>query len=120
MIRINLAVAATVAMFAISMPAFAQSSETTMGPNNTAGKSGAASAMSTNSAMSGGTNMAASSMPTTCQGMMDKAHPMMDSMGDGNKKMMATKQMDMANTAMSSGKEKTCMRHMKTAMHDMM
>jgi hypothetical protein len=55
-------------------------------------------------------------MPATCQGMMDKASPMMDSMSDGNKKMMAMKQMDMAKTSMAAGKEKTCMMHMHKAM----
>ncbi len=55
-------------------------------------------------------------MPTTCQGMMDKEMPMMNSMADGNKKMMAMKEMDMAKTAMASGKEKTCMTHMKKSM----
>lgn len=55
-------------------------------------------------------------MPMTCQGMMDKQMPMMNSMSDGNKKMMAMKEMDMAKKAMSSGNEKTCMMHMKKSM----
>ncbi|MEP6604867.1 MAG: hypothetical protein ABJA60_01975, partial [Nitrosospira sp.] len=41
------------------------------------------------------------------------------SMSDGNKKAMAMKHMGMANTAMSAGKEKTCMSHMKVAMQEM-
>ena len=88
---------AAVSLVALSAPAFAQ-----MG-----------SSMGT-SGMKGG------NMPTTCQGMMDTANPMMNSMADGSKKKMAMKQMDMAKMAMSAGHEKTCKSHMKTAMHGMM
>ncbi len=57
-----------------------------------------------------------SDMPKTCQGMMDRQMPMMNSMASGNKKMMAMKEMDMAKAAISSGNEKTCMMHMKKSM----
>lgn len=66
------------------------------------------------SSMSG--NKMSGDMPTTCQGMMDKEMPMMNSMADGNKKMMAMKEMDMAKKAMADNKEKTCMMHMKKSM----
>jgi hypothetical protein len=105
-----LAAATAVACLAFALPASAQGAKTA---NDTPGTSPImANGMSGNS-------MSADAMPTTCQGMMDKAHPMMDSMADGNKKTMAMKQMGMATTAMSAGKEKTCMSHMKMAMHDM-
>jgi hypothetical protein len=72
-------------------------------------------------AATNGTNaMSESAMPVTCQGMMDKAMPMSSSMADGNKKMMAMKQMDMAKMAMGKGDEKMCVSHMKMAMKDMM
>jgi hypothetical protein len=98
MTRFTLAGALAVGLIAFSLPAAAQMN------NGTASKPA----------------MAGDTMTATCQGMMDKAHPMMDSMSDGRKKTMAMKQMNMANTAMSAGKEKTCMSHMKMAMHDMM
>ncbi|HEY5047077.1 MAG TPA: hypothetical protein VII49_03535 [Rhizomicrobium sp.] len=60
-----------------------------------------------------------SATPATCQGMMDKANTMGEP-SDPNKKAMAMKQMDMAKSAMAKNQEKTCMRHMKMAMHDMM
>ena len=97
MIRTRFAAIATASLIALSAPAFAQ-----MG--SSMGASG----------MKGG------NMPTTCQGMMDKAKPMMNSMADGSKKKMAMKHMDMAKMAMSAGHEKTCESHMKTAMHGMM
>ena len=68
----------------------------------------------------GSAAMTGATMTATGQAMMYKPHPMMDSMSDGRKKTMAMKQMNMANTAMSAGKEKSCMSHMKMAMHDMM
>jgi hypothetical protein len=111
MIRITFAAATAVACLVFALPASAHEAKTA---NHTPGTPPAmADGMSGNS-------MSAHAMPTTCQGMMDKAHPMMDSMSDGNKKMMAMKHMGMANTAMSAGKEKTCMSHMKMAMHNMM
>ena len=94
MIRTRFAAIAAVSIIALSAPAFAQMA-------------------------SGGMKSGDSTMPTTCQGMMDKASPMMDSMADGSKKTMAMKHMKMAKTAMAAGKEKTCMSHMKTAMHGM-
>ena len=87
-----LVTALTAAAILTAAPAFAQT-----GSNMGAGK------------MSG-------DMPTTCQGMMDKEMPMMNSMSDGNKKMMAMKEMDMAKKAMADNKEKTCMMHMKKSM----
>jgi hypothetical protein len=115
MIRITFAAATAVACLVFTLPASAQGAKTA---NDTPGTPPAmANGMSGNS-MSGNA-MTADAMPTTCQGMMDKAHPMMDSMSDGHKKMMATKHMGMANTAMSAGKEKTCMSQMNMAMHDM-
>jgi hypothetical protein len=91
MIRTRFAAIAAFSLIALSAPAFAQ--------------------------MDNG--MKADNMPDTCQGMMDKASPMMDSMSDGNKKMMAMKQMDMAKTSMAAGREKTCMMHMHKAMNMM-
>jgi hypothetical protein len=70
------------------------------------------------STMSNG-SMSSDAKPATCQGMMDKANGMSQPM-DASKKSMAMKQMDMAKAAMAKGDEKTCMMHMKTAMHDMM
>jgi hypothetical protein len=126
MIRIIFAAATAAACLVFALPASAQGAKPA---NDTPGNPPAmANGMSGNS-MSGksmpshsmsGNAMSADAMPTNCQGMMDKAHPMMDSMSDGHKKMMAMKQMGMANTAMSGNKEKTCMKHMKMAMHDMM
>jgi hypothetical protein len=110
MIRISFAAATAVACLVFALPASAQ------------GAKAANDAPGTPPAMANGMSghvMSAEAMPNTCQGMMDKAHPMMDSMSDGNKKAMAMKYMGMANTAMSAGKEKTCMSHMKMAMHDM-
>jgi hypothetical protein len=105
MIPARFAAIAAVAILGLSAPAFAQMST----PGNAMGPAtnGTAGAMNTD-------------MPKTCQGMMDKAGPKMDSMSDGSKKTMAMKQMDMAKTAMTSGDENTCMSHMKMAMHDMM
>jgi hypothetical protein len=100
MSRISSAALAVATLVVLSTPVFAQGSS--MGSAGGAG-------MNTSD-----------SMPMTCQGMMDKAHPMMDNMANGNKKTMAMRQMDMANTAMSAGKEKTCMSHMKSAMKGMM
>jgi hypothetical protein len=113
MIRITFATA--IACLAFALPASAQGAKIA---NDTPGTPPAMANGMSGHSMSGKA-MSAGAMPTTCQGMMDKAHPMMDSMSDGHKKMMAMKQMGMANTAMSGGKEKTCMSHMKMAMHDM-
>ncbi len=126
MTRITFAAATAVACLVFALPALAQGAKTandTPGTppamaNGTSGKSMSGNSMA-GSSMSGN-SMSAHTMPTTCQGMMDKAHPMMDSMSDGSKKKMAMKHMDMANTAMAAGKEKTCMSHMKLAMHGMM
>jgi hypothetical protein len=86
-------------LMAVSMPALAQ-----MG----------------SSSMSNGSGMSSdSSKPMTCQGMMDKANGMAQPTDD-SKKAMAMKQMDMAKAAMAKGDEKTCMSHMKMAMHNMM
>jgi hypothetical protein len=116
MIRITFAAAAAVACLVFALPASAQGAKAT---NDTPGTPPAMANGMSGHSMSGNA-MTADAMPTTCQGMMDKAHPMMDSMSDGHKKKMAMKQMGMANTAMSGGKEKACMSHMKMAMHDMM
>ncbi|MES2255572.1 MAG: hypothetical protein V4559_11080 [Pseudomonadota bacterium] len=59
------------------------------------------------------------SVPMHCQGMINEAHPKMDKMAKGSKKTSAMKQIDLANAAMSLGKEKSCMSHMKRAMHNM-
>jgi hypothetical protein len=117
MIRTTLAVAITAACLVFALPASAQMAGGGMGGKSANGTAGTPPAMA-----NGMSNNATSAdaMPTTCKGMMDKAHPMMASMSDGSKKTMAMKQMDMANTAMSGNKEKTCMKHMKIAMHDMM
>jgi hypothetical protein len=103
MTRLRFSALATAALIASAVPSFAQ-------PNapadaNSSGK------------MSGA--MADSSVPATCQAMMDKARPMMDGMSDGGKKTMAMKQMDMANTAMAAGNERSCKSHMKSAMNGM-
>ncbi len=87
-------------LMAVSMPAMAQM--------------GSSSGSMSNGSMSGD-----SAKPMTCQGMMDKANGMSQPM-DESKKAMAMKQMDMAKAAMAKGDEKTCMSHMKMAMHDMM
>jgi hypothetical protein len=97
MIRFRFAAIATASLIALSAPAVAQ-----MGSSM------------------GADGMKGGNMPATCQGMMDKATPMMDSMADGSKKKMAMKHMGMAKMAMSAGHEKTCKSHMKTAMHGMM
>jgi hypothetical protein len=115
MFRITFAAATAVVCLVFTLPASAQGAKTANGTPGTSPPM--ANGMSGNS-MSGNA-MTADAMPNSCQGMMDKAHPMMDSMSDGHKKKMAMKQMGMANTAMSDGKEKTCMSHMKMAMHDM-
>jgi hypothetical protein len=121
MFRITFAAATAGACLVLALPASAQGAKTAKDTRGTRpaiadGMSG----KSTSSHSMSGNAMSADAMPTMCQGMMDKAHPMIDSMSDGHKKMMAMKQMGMANTAMSSNKEKTCMKHMKMAMHDMM
>jgi hypothetical protein len=126
MTRITFTAATAVACLVFASQAFAQGAKTandTPGTppamaNGMQGKSMSGNSMAGNS-MSGN-SMSAHAMPATCQGMMDKAHPMMDSMSDGNNKKMAMKHMGMATTAMSAGKEKTCMKHMKMAMHSMM
>ena len=59
-------------------------------------------------------------MPTTCQGMMDKGKPMMDAMAAGRHKTMAMREMAMAEAAMDRHHMKTCMSHMRMAMHHMM
>lgn len=92
MITIRFAAITAASLIALSAPVFAQGS-----------------------AMSGG--MKSDSM--SCQAMMDKASPMMDSMASGDKKTMAMKQMDMAKTDMAAGKEKSCMNHMNMAMKGM-
>ncbi len=55
----------------------------------------------------------------TCQGMMDKAMPMMNSMAAGSKKTMAMKEMDMAKSEMTKKNEMGCQTHMKSAMTGM-
>jgi hypothetical protein len=117
MIRITFAAAIAAACLAFASPASAQMAGGGMAGKSSNGTPGTPPAMGNAMAHN---SMSADAMPTTCQGMMDKAHPMMDSMSDGKKKTMAMKHMDMANTAMSAGKEKTCMSHMKMAMHGMM
>ena len=97
MSRIAITILATAAIFA-AVPAVAQMGSSTSG-----------SGSMSDSKMSG-------DMPTTCQGMMDKEMPMMNSMAEGNKKMMAMKEMNMAKQAMTAGHEKTCMMHMKKSM----
>jgi hypothetical protein len=94
MIRIAVAACAAVVVAAFAFPALAQTGDMAKG--------------------------GAMSNADTCQGMMDKAMPMSSSMDEGNKKMMAMKQMDMAKADMAKGDEKMCMSHMKKAMHDMM
>jgi hypothetical protein len=84
------------AVLTLSAPAFAQMGSSSMSSNS----------MSSDSAMS-------------CQAMMDKAGTMSQPT-DANKKMMASKEMDMAKAAMAKGQEKTCQMHMKKAMNDMM
>lgn len=99
---IMLASMATALAVTVSVPAFAQMNSTSSG------------SMSNGSSMSGD-----SSMPATCQGMMDKANSMLEPTNP-SKKAMAMKQMNMAKAAMAKHQEKTCMSHMKMAMHDMM
>jgi hypothetical protein len=96
------AAAATFLVTTLSVPAFAQTG------------SANSDSMANGSAMS-----SASAMPATCQGMMDKAQGMAMPTDTG-KKAMAMKEMDMAKAAMAKNQEKTCMTHMKMAMHDMM
>ncbi len=115
MTRISLAAITAAALLSFSMPAFAQMNMP-MKPatSGTAVKAGTPATGNTAALKD------SDSMPATCQGMMDKAHPMMSNMASGNKKRMAMKQMHMADIAMRSGKEKSCMNNMKRAMHDMM
>jgi hypothetical protein len=91
----------TAIVLAVSAPAWAQMGSSSSG------------------SMSNGGMSSSNNMPNTCQGMMDKASSMTPPT-DESKNAMATKQMDMAKTAMASGDEKTCMSHMKKAMHYMM
>src|ERR1700749_1221866 len=90
---------ATAMLMAVSLPAAAQ-----MG----------------SSSMSNGSSISRDApKPMTCQAMMDKANGMAQP-SDESKKAMAMKQMDMAKAAMAKGDEKSCMSHMKMAMHNMM
>ena len=123
MTRNRFAALSAALIITLSTPAFAQMGSTAaptgagkMGPDTTGAMN--SSSMNSGSSMSSGSAMNSdSAMGMNCQSMMNKAHPMMDNMADGRKKTMAVKQMDMANTAMSSGNEQTCMRHMENG-HD--
>lgn len=91
--------AATMALIGFAAPAWAQSGTMSNGSMSNSSMS--------NSSMS-------SSM--SCQDMMDKARPMMDSMTDPSKKAMAMKEMKSAKMAMDKGHMTTCKSHMKKAM----
>jgi len=105
MLNLRFAAIAAVAVLALSAPSFA-----------TEPMAGGA----TNPAPMKSDAMSDNTMPTTCEAMMDKAKPMIVAMAAGTHKKMAMREMSMAEAAMDRHHMKSCMRHMKMAMHHQM
>jgi hypothetical protein len=62
-------------------------------------------------AMSGPGSMLKGAMPSGCQGMLDKASPMMSGLQGGNIKTTAMSELSKAQSSLSAGNEADCMTH---------